>query len=261
MGLAALLCGYVEAQTIGPKAVTTYETSRPKGQLDDIMSRIFLVRSEVKLPDGKTEDSIGTAFLYQRDEQFNYYITNDHVVTIPAKINGFFPMEIRLNAAEYVLYNNGLEWEKKDAGKLLYTDQKSDYAIIVSPNNGGAPLAPVFLELDGLSLGEKIYTIGVPNGTLPTLYSGNVAGLDTVAVEEDDAIPGYRLHVIGPPGVSGSVVFVERKGEYRWAGILHSGSPANMFVQAIPVKTFYETLYALTPDAVCAAQAQSLTTP
>lgn len=133
----------------------TSNSAKPSGTLTGEEIYAQNVNSTVTI---LADNSIGSGFIYATNGDIAYIVTNHHVVS---------------GAKNYrvVLYN-----ETELSATLLGSDKKNDIAVLKVQQAG---LKAVTLgDSDRVMVGQTIYAIGAPLGTLPfSISSGIVSGL------------------------------------------------------------------------------------
>ena len=94
---------------------------------------------------GTTLDSTGSGFIYKKDDQYGYIMTNQHVVAGASSI--------------VVVMSNNEEVE----GRVLGSDPYLDLAVVRIPVDAVYAVATLG-NSDGTNLGDTIFTVGAPLG-------------------------------------------------------------------------------------------------
>ena len=219
-------CGLVAS--LAQAQVATYPHLR-KTELETIVERSVLLGAEVGGQGAEHIIGGGTAFLYRQDKEYDYYLTNAHVVD--------------REVTSYATYNNMIDPVRGVQLQKIYQDKSRDVAVLVGPRS--KDLKPIPVLLDELDIGEETRIPGYPAAQLRITVPAWVSNIETVGVEDDAPIPGYQLYAVGVGGISGSPVLVQRNGQWHWAAtvnIINGGYPT---IQAIPVRSFYSIIMSL----------------
>lgn len=160
IGTTYLLIRFVpitkEILLTGEKEVTINE----KG-ISDSVEKIY--DSVVVITSSKDDDIIGsgTGFMYKKENDSVYIITNNHVVSDGNKFN--------------VIFNDGEKLE----GVLMAGDVFADIAVIKIKANKDMKIASLGTGKD-LRLGDTVFTVGAPVGSQysGTVTRGIISGLD-----------------------------------------------------------------------------------
>jgi serine protease Do len=137
---------------------------------------------------------LGSGVIYKRDANYDYIITNEHVVSTG-------------RVYEIVAYDM-----QKLAGVLLGSDTVQDVAVIRTPRFRDITIAPVG-NSSNLKVGDTIFAIGNPGDInfRGSVSTGIVAGLDRNVSSSGDILE-RQLHAIQVnlainPGNSGGPIF------------------------------------------------------
>lgn len=137
---------------------------------------------------------LGSGVIYKRDANYDYIITNEHVVAAG-------------RVYEIVAYDM-----QKLAGVLLGSDTVQDVAVIRTPRFRDITIAPVG-NSSNLSVGDTIFAIGNPGDInfRGSVSTGIVAGLDRNVSSSGDILE-RQLHAVQVnlainPGNSGGPIF------------------------------------------------------
>ena len=116
---------------------------------------------------GKTLYSTGTGFVYKKDDNYAYIITNYHVIEQATKID---------------ITNTGVQTY---TATLLGGDKYADIAVLKITKDGGLKVATLKDSVD-TNIGDTVFTIGSPLGKeyINSVTKGIISGKDrTVEVE------------------------------------------------------------------------------
>lgn len=137
----------------------------------------------------------GSGFVYKKDKDYGYIMTNQHVV------DGATSVKIRFASGETV------------DGTLLGGDEYLDIAVIKVPVSNVISVATLGTTKD-LSLGDTVFTIGTPvgEGYFNSVTGGYISGLDrkvTVSVQStsDWVQEVVQIDAAINPGNSGGPLF------------------------------------------------------
>jgi serine protease Do len=142
-----------EIQTV--KEVIVEENDRIKGAIDNIYDAVVLLES---YQNNRLIGS-GTGFIYKKDNDKGYILTNHHVIANATKINATL--------------SNGQEIEVK----ILGSDLISDLAVLSIDKDAVLQVANI-ATTDDLELGDTVFTVGSPIGKqyIGTVTKGILSG-------------------------------------------------------------------------------------
>jgi serine protease Do len=142
-----------EIQTV--KEVIVEENDRIKGAIDNIYDAVVLLES---YQNNRLIGS-GTGFIYKKDNDKGYILTNHHVIANATKINATL--------------SNGQEIEVK----VLGSDLISDLAVLSIDKDAVLQVANI-ATTDDLELGDTVFTVGSPIGKqyIGTVTKGILSG-------------------------------------------------------------------------------------
>lgn len=140
---------------------------------------------------GNTLQGSGSGFVYKKDKDYAYILTNQHVINNAAKVT--------------VKFAN----KEKIEGKLLGSDQILDIAVVRIPASDDIK-ALTLSTSKNLVLGELVFAIGSPvsNEYFNSVTGGFISGLNRkVAVQSDMLQNVIQIDVAINPGNSGGPLF------------------------------------------------------
>ncbi len=157
------------------KNVTVTESDTIKSAIDKVYDAVLYIESY----DSTRLLSTGTGFIYKKDKQKGYVITNHHVIAGASKIQ--------------VVDTSGLRVE----AKLLGSDEFADIAVLSIDATAVTQVVKIGDSTE-LNLGDSLFTVGSPLGEsyMGTVTKGILSGKDRT-VEVDLANKGsFMMEVL-----------------------------------------------------------------
>lgn len=145
------------------KKVTVTESDTIKSAVDKVYDAVLYVESY----DGNKMVSTGTGFIYKKDDEFGYLITNHHV------IEGASLVQVVNTSGEIV------------EATVLGSDEYADIAVLSVDVASVLQVAEIGASTE-LNLGDSLFTVGSPLGKIymGTVTKGILSGKDrTVEVD------------------------------------------------------------------------------
>lgn len=149
------------------KTVTVSETDTIKSAVDKIYNATVVVESY----NGTQQTSSGTGFVYKKDDQYGYIITNHHVIEKATKVR--------------IVNVNGESVE----AEVLGSDQYADIAVLKIKKDAVLQVAEIG-DSTTLELGDTLFTVGTPIDTayMGTVTKGILSGKDrTISVSVNNS--------------------------------------------------------------------------
>lgn len=143
--------------TTNTKKNTVYEKSSLAAAIENVYDSVVMVQS---YKNGEVQ-STGTGFIYKKDSNYGYVMTNQHVVS---------------NADKVVLV---LSNDEEIEAKILGGDEYLDLAVMSISKNKVPQVATIGSSED-MKVGDTIFTVGTPMGYeyRGTVTSGILSGKD-----------------------------------------------------------------------------------
>lgn len=143
--------------TTNTKKNTVYEKSSLAAAIENVYDSVVMVQS---YKNGEVQ-STGTGFIYKKDSNYGYVMTNQHVVS---------------NADKVVLV---LSNDEEIEAKILGGDEYLDLAVMSISKNKVPQVAAIGSSED-MKVGDTIFTVGTPMGYeyRGTVTSGILSGKD-----------------------------------------------------------------------------------
>ena len=128
---------------------------------------------------GTTLDSTGSGFIYKKDEQYGYIMTNQHVVAGASSI--------------VVVMSNNEEVE----GRVLGSDPYLDLAVVRIPVDAVYAVATLG-NSDGTNLGDTVFTVGAPLGYeyRGSITRGTMSGKNRLVTVDVSTTADYVMKVL-----------------------------------------------------------------
>ena len=138
------------------KNINIVENNTIKSSIDKVYDSVLVIESFTD--DGS--NSVGSGFIYKKDNKYGYILTNYHVVKRSDSI-----MVINNNEEEY-------------AAKLLGYDEQLDLAVLCLDKKYVSKVAS--LSKDKVNIGDTVFTVGSPEGVKyqGTVTKGIISGLN-----------------------------------------------------------------------------------
>lgn len=185
------------------EVVSTNRLASYSNNYDKVIKSVVTVYNYAKMGETIYQNSLGSGFCFSEDNEYYYFITNQHVVD-----DG--------SAFKVLLYNDVL----KDV-KLIGQDELQDVAVLRLEKSNEYNLEPLPLnvgsngEYIASSVGEDIYAIGTPakSDLKRTFTKGILAGVDRLATDAEKTLhkQGHyiQMDLAINPGNSGGPLFNE----------------------------------------------------
>lgn len=128
---------------------------------------------------GASLDSTGSGFVYKKDDQYGYVMTNQHVVAGATSI--------------VVVMSNNEEVE----GKVLGSDPYLDLAIVRIPVDAVYAVATIG-NSEGTNLGDSVFTVGAPLGYeyRGSVTRGTMSGKNRLVTVDVSTTADYVMKVL-----------------------------------------------------------------
>ena len=128
---------------------------------------------------GTTLDSTGSGFIYKKDDQYGYIMTNQHVVAGASSI--------------VVVMSNNEEVE----GRVLGSDPYLDLAVVRIPVDAVYAVATLG-NSEGTNLGDTIFTVGAPLGYeyRGSITRGTMSGKNRLVTVDVSTTADYVMKVL-----------------------------------------------------------------
>ncbi len=158
------------------KNVTVTEKDSISSSVDKLSNAVVVVQTSLN----NQQVGSGTGFVYKKDNNKGYIITNNHVVADGNKFNVIFP--------------NGQSVE----AELLGSDVYSDIAVLSVDDDYVTGVAAIGKSSD-IKVGDTVFTIGAPisDEYSGTVTKGIISGKDRmVSVTLNNQVGDYMMNVI-----------------------------------------------------------------
>lgn len=158
--------------------------------------------------------SIGSGFIFFKDDQFYYILTNSHVVSNDSLLVG------SISVTDYL-------GNEHDAA-LLASDSHYDLAVL-SISIKDFQINPISFSETDLSFKDMVISVGYPNGQINSVTFGELIDFDVIDISNTSSETGidFEVLIMDVPvetGSSGSLIINDN---YEVVGIIYAGNFIN----------------------------------